>query len=74
MYTAADARQGRQENWDRRIREAVEDGGYGHATIRVYAEHGEQYAVKAELEKRGFINVEVPDMVIKGDVYFEWNS
>lgn len=76
MYTADDARRGRQTNWDARIRDAAENNrcGVNCATIRVYAEDGEHRVIRRELEARGFKNVDVPSMMIKGDVYFEWDE
>lgn len=74
MFTADDARRGDNNELDRRIREAVQEGEYGTGSLRVYIEDPWCRTIKEELEKRGFTNVQVPDIHIKGDVYFEWRE
>ena len=32
------------------------------------------HSIGSELERRGFKNIQVPDIIIKGDVYFEWDE
>lgn len=75
MYTAdmADREDG-QSDLDNRIRMAVkeQDGGYRAAYLRVYIEDPWVHQIEYELERRGFKNIKVPDIVLKGDVYFEW--
>lgn len=77
MYTADMARnndQIDQDDLDRRIEAAVKDSYAGlHAGyLRVCIDDPWFDSIQYELERRGFKNVHVPDIVIKGDVYFEW--
>jgi len=73
MFTAEDARQNDHEELDRRIKAAVREAGSArNATIRVYIEDWFCRSIGSELERRGFVNVQVPDICLKGDVYFEW--
>lgn len=84
MYTADQARkrsedteQDNDRNLDYVIRDAVEDAqeGFSEATsayMRVYCNDPWLSNLKEELEKRGFFSVNIPDIVIKGDVYFAW--
>jgi hypothetical protein len=73
MYTADDARENDQDELDRRIRAAVKDAGGGNSTtMRVYCEDWFLGTIEYELERRGFKNIDVPDIILKGDVYFEW--
>lgn len=77
MFTADDARQMDQDNLDTRIKNAVRDadgGSPNSAYLRVYCEDPWFHTIKEELERRGFTNVNVPDIVLKGDVYFEWGT
>lgn len=76
MYTANDARNFDQSDLDERIKRAVEENRkYGQtATIRVYLEDPFIHNIKQELEKRGFTNVQVPHIVLKGDVSFSWED
>lgn len=76
MYTAQHARDQAQKDLDRRIEAAVKenDGGPNAAYLRVYIEDPWVINIKAELERRSFKNVDVPDITLKGDVYFEWSS
>lgn len=76
MFTADDARRAGQDDLDRRIRAAVHenDGGNNAAYLRVYCDDPWVNEIEYELERRGFINIQVPDIVIKGDVYFEWDK
>jgi hypothetical protein len=73
MFTAKDARRGNQNDLDRRIEHAVKDGTGHSAFLRIYAEDAFRYTIQEELEKRGFKNVSVPYIILKGDVYFEWD-
>ena len=78
MYTAdhANSEDG-QEDLDRRIRLAVldEDGGKSKsAYLRIYIEDPWRHSIEYELERRGFKNINVPDFILKGDVYFEWGD
>lgn len=74
MYTADDARKGDDDDLDRRIKAAVKDrdAGPNAAYLRVYIEDPWCHRIREELEKRGFKNVQVPNITLKGDVYFEW--
>lgn len=73
MYTADHARSGNQDELDERIRRTVEEDSHGNsAYLRVYIDDWFVHSIKEELEKRGFKNVIVPDICLKGDVYFEW--
>lgn len=71
-FTAEDARNGNANELDARIKAAVKDGIGNSAYLRVYVEDSFRYTIQSELEARGFVNVEVPDFILKGDVYFEW--
>jgi hypothetical protein len=72
-YTAEDARRGNDDDLDKRIRAAVKDAGSARgAYLRVYIEDSFVHRIGEELRGRGFTNVQVPDIVLKGDVYFEW--
>jgi hypothetical protein len=68
------ARQGQTDDLDARIEAAVKDRDAGPSAsyIRVYVEDWFCRTIGEELEKRGFKNVKVPDICLKGDVYFEW--
>lgn len=72
MYTADMARQKDHSDLDRRIEAAVKSGTGSSAYLRVYIEDSFLRSIRQELEDRGFKNVDVPDIVLKGDVYFEW--
>lgn len=73
MFTADDARRHNFDDLDARIKAAVKDAGSATcAYMRVYNDDGFLPYLKEELEKRGFHSVDVPDIVIKGDVYFCW--
>lgn len=77
MFTANDARRVDESELDRKIEAAVREGeryGARRASIRVYIDDPWIHTIKAELEKRGFINVDVPDICLKGDVEFEWSG
>ena len=73
MYTADKARERSNSDLDRRIKEAVDDSTTGKsAYLRIYYEDWFCNSIKEELTKRGFTNIDVPDICLKGDVYFEW--
>jgi hypothetical protein len=76
MFTADDARDDSTYRLDERIRKAVKDNDAGPnaAYLRVYCDDPWRYTIKEELEKRGFKNVDVPEITICGDVYFEWGA
>lgn len=76
MFTANDARRVDASALDQKIEAAVREGErYGNrASIRVYIDDPWVHTIKEELEKRGFINVDVPDICLKGDVDFEWRD
>ena len=46
--------------------------GFSRATIRVYIDDPFVRTIKKELEMRGFVVLEVPDIILKGDVEFSW--
>jgi hypothetical protein len=77
MYTAdmANSEDG-QANLDQRIKWAVQenDAGYKAAYLRIYIEDPWVHQIEYELERRGFKNIRVPSIVLKGDVYFEWGD
>lgn len=78
MYTAEMAKKdaaGNDSELDDRIKSAVKEANYrGHRTtsIRVYIEDAFVHNIREELEKRGFTNVDVPYIILKGDVEFSW--
>ena len=73
MYTAEHARKRSHSDLDERIQRAVEESRDGKsATLRFYMEDWFRHSLEHELQKRGFININVPDIVLKGDAYFEW--
>lgn len=74
MFTADTARKITfQDELDTRIESSVKERRYGNgAYLRVYHTDAFVHTIKEELEKRGFINVSVPDICLSGDVYFEW--
>ncbi len=75
-YTAADARREKADDLDERIRAAVRerDAGPNAAYLRIYHDDPWRYSIMEELHSRGFKNVDVPDITLKGDVYFEWDE
>lgn len=74
MFTADDARRGNQNDLDERIERAVRDGAPGNsAYLRIYVEDAFCHTIGEELERRGFKNIDVPSIILKGDVYFEWD-
>jgi hypothetical protein len=76
MYTAKDVRKTKQDELDRRIERAVNDrdAGPNAAYLRVYIEDSFCRTIEHELARRGFKNIRVPDITLKGDVYFEWDD
>lgn len=72
MFTANDARAMQVDELDKRIEAAVRDSKEGGAYLRVYCDDNFRYTIKADLEERGFKQVHVPDIILSGDVYFEW--
>lgn len=74
MFTAKDARNISMSYLDERIKDAVINcPKYPNgASMRVYCDDPWLPNLKQELEKRGFINIYIPDIVIKGDVDFYW--
>jgi hypothetical protein len=75
-FTADDARRGNIAELDDRIAAAVQERGAGPsaAYLRIYHDDAFRHTIESELEARGFINIRVPDFVLKGDVYFEWEA
>ena len=75
MYTADDARRGNMDELDDRIKYAVKNFSSGNsASLRIYHDDAFRFHIEEELEKRGFKNIHVPDFMLKGDVYFEWED
>ena len=74
MFTAEDAKNYRQTDLDQRIEEAVRGSTGNSATIRIYCEDSYFHTIGSELERRGFKNIDVPWITLKGDVYFEWDE
>lgn len=74
MFTADIARQITiADDLDARIERSVKERKQGNgAYLRIYDDDTFRDIVKQELEKRGFVNVVVPDFCLSGDVYFEW--
>jgi len=74
MYTANDANNDYESDLDDRIKDAVKDcaGGYKAAYLRIYCEDPWFRNIEYELERRGFHSIRVPDVILKGDVYFSW--
>jgi hypothetical protein len=72
MYTVSDARLQQSNDLDERIEAAVKEAYGNSAYLRIYCEDRFRYKIREELENRGFVNIQVPDFILKGDVYFEW--
>ena len=74
MFTADVARQITvADDLDARIEYSVKERKRNNgAYLRIYDTDTFIHTIKEELEKRGFINVSVPDICLSGDVYFEW--
>lgn len=73
-FTADDARRGNADELDGRIAYAVRNNRHrAGAYIRIYHDDSFRYSIAQELEDRGFKNIDVPDITLKGDVYFEWD-
>ena len=72
-YTADMANRESTSDLDRRIELAVKDAKGGKsAYLRIYHDDPWCANIQEELESRGFTNVDVPAIILKGDVYFEW--
>jgi len=74
MFTAEDAKNYRQDDLDQRIEDAVRGSSGNSASIRIYCDDAYWRNIESELERRGFKNIQVPDIILKGDVYFEWDE
>lgn len=75
MFTADMARKLNDNNLDERIQKEVEyaiSHGIKHAYLRVYIEDSFFDSIEEELTKRGFHSIQVPEITLKGDVYFSW--
>jgi hypothetical protein len=59
---------------DQTIRNAVNDSTGNRASMRVYRSDPWLHRLELELEERGFKNINVPEITIKGDVHFEWDE
>lgn len=77
MFTAEDATKLKTCDLDGRIERAVKEAiSHGHksASIRVYIEDSYVHTIGYELEKRGFTDIYVPNICLKGDVSFSWED
>lgn len=77
MFTAEMAKNLNNQNLDRRIEIEVKNAVQNNETnayLRVYIEDSFAHCIMEELEKRGFHSIQVPDIVLKGDVYFSWKD
>lgn len=75
MFTAAMAREGDQSDLDVRIKNSVRNRRNGAgAYLRVYHDDPWRYSIESDLAERGFVNIDVPDIILEGDVYFEWGD
>ena len=78
MYTAQLAQEhaNQSENeLDERLKSAVSEANYRglrSASIRVYIDDAFCSTIRQELEARGFTDIDVPDICLKGDVRFAW--
>lgn len=75
-FTADDARRAQGDDLDQRIEHAVRERRHGSngAYLRVYHDDPWVHSIMGELMDRGFKNVDVPHITLKGDVYFEWDE
>lgn len=75
MFTADKARKLTTNDLDERIKREVDEcvrSGQNHGYLRIYSEDWFFDTIEDELTKRGFHSVEVPSIILKGDVYFSW--
>jgi hypothetical protein len=75
MFTADKARKASVDQLDERIRREVNQSisdGLTHGYLRIYIEDWFFDSIEEELTKRGYHSIEVPRIVLKGDVYFSW--
>lgn len=73
MYTADMARTQRKNDLDDRIKAAVEEEFMANgAYMRVYIDDPWLSNIETELKIRGFKNIDIPNITLSGDVYFEW--
>lgn len=75
-FTASDARHHGHRDLDQCIRDAVAERyhGPGATSMRVYHDDPWLSRLEEELDERGFKNIRVPSITLKGDVYFEWDE
>lgn len=71
-FTDQTARDLNMQDLDERIERAVRGSSGTGAHMRVYNDDPWVDRIEQELLDRGFHNVQVPMIVIKGDVWFEW--
>lgn len=77
MFTAQNAKSLSCDDLDARIEKAVKEAiscGHKSASIRVYIEDSYVHTIWHELNKRGFTDIHVPDICLKGDVSFSWED
>ena len=77
MFTATQAKTMSSSDLDERIEKAVKEAiscGHKEASIRVYIEDSYVHTIENELEKRGFTDIYVPNICLKGDVSFSWED
>ncbi len=75
MFTAEKARELSIDSLDSRIEKEVKLAislGLNNAYLRVYIEDSFFNSIEEELTKRGFHSIKVPNITLKGDVYFSW--
>lgn len=75
MFTADKARKLTTNDLDERIKREVDEcvrSGQNHGFLRIYSEDWFFQTIEEELTKRGFHSIEVPPIILKGDVYFSW--
>jgi hypothetical protein len=73
MFTADKARNIDSITLDHRIEHSVRVRSKGNGTyMRVYHDDSFLENLYEELEKRGFTNIQIPDVCLSADVYFEW--
>lgn len=77
MFTADKARALSTQSLDSRIEKEVKlavAGGYTDAYLRIYMDDPFFQSIEEELRERGFHSIKVPNITLKGDVYFSWKE
>lgn len=76
MFTADKARNMNAQSLDARIKKEVDyavSSGLTRGYLRIYIEDAFFNNIEEELTIRGFHSIQVPDITLKGDVYFSWD-